>query len=61
MANNYLYFNNDITKRTILAYLDGKLDTISELDEGILPEKGYGVSTHANNALSTLIIGKQTN
>ena len=51
----------DYTKRTILAYLDGKLDTISELDEGILPEKGYGVSTHANNALSTLIIGKQTN
>ena len=51
----------DYAKRTILAYLSGKLDTISELDEGILPEEGYGVSTLANNALSTLIIGKQVN
>lgn len=51
----------DYARRTILSYLDGSLDTIAELDEGILPEEGYGVSTHYNNALAALIIGKQTN
>ena len=51
----------DYAKRTILAYVAGKLDTISELDEGILPEVGYGVSTLYNRALSALVIGKKEN
>ena len=48
-------------KRTILAYVNGKIDTIEELDEGILPPVGYGVSTVQNQALSVLIIGKKEN
>ena len=48
-------------KKTILAYVDGKLDRIEELDEGILPPVGYGVSTVQNQALSVLVIGKKEN
>ena len=49
----------DYARRTILAYTAGKLSTIAELDEGVLPKEGHGKSAVCAGALSTLVIGKQ--